>query len=189
MSTIEIIAVVLGLACVGLTVRQNIWCWPTGLAMVALYIVIFYQVKLYSDMLLQVIYVFMQLYGWWAWLRGGPKHSQLIVTRSPWENLILLAILCIVGTMTLGSVMARYTDASFPLMDALTTAASLIAQWLMGRKKLESWLIWIIVDVVSIGLYCAKELYLTGGLYTVFLILATIGYFSWKRSMSVPRSA
>lgn len=189
MSPAELVAVALGLACVWLTVRQHIGCWPTGLAMVLLYIVIFYQAKLYSDMLLQVAYVFLQIYGWYAWLRGGPRQSRLAVSRLPRWQIGPWMATCLVCTALLGTLMDRCTDASFPYVDAFAAVASLIAQWLMGRKRLESWLIWIVVDVVSIGLYVAKDLYLTAGLYTIFLVLATLGLLAWKKTLSAPASA
>jgi nicotinamide mononucleotide transporter len=183
MSTIEIIATISGLACVILTIRQNIWCWPTGLLMVALYIVIFYQAKLYSDMGLQVVYVVLQIYGWYAWLHGGPKNSKLPVRAMGPTS---LAVWCLIGavlTAALGYTMQRFTDASLPYWDATTTVLSLIAQFLMARKIMESWLLWITVDVLAIGIYAVKDLHLTAGLYAVFLVLATLGYFAWKNDL------
>lgn len=180
MQLIEIIAVILGLACVWLTVRQHIGCWPTGLAMVVLYIFIFFRAKLYSDMLLQVIYVVLQIYGWYAWLHGGPDRKSLQVHRLSERSIGPWLLACVVSTAALGGVMHAKTDASFPFVDAFATVASLIAQWLMGRKILESWLVWIVVDLVSIGLYLGKELYLTAGLYLVFLGMATWGWFAWR---------
>jgi nicotinamide mononucleotide transporter len=180
-SVLEYAAVVLGVLCVWLTVRQNIWCWPVGLAMVTLYIVIFFEAKLYSDMLLQVIYVFLQLYGWQSWLHGGPQRSQLEISRVPIARAGLWSIVAVTGTGLLGGSMVRWTDASFPFLDAFTTVASLIAQWLMARKVLESWLVWILVDIVSIGIYWAKQLHLTAGLYVVFLVLASWGWREWQR--------
>lgn len=189
MSGIEIIATALGLACVWFTVRQNIWCWPTGLGMVALYIVIFWQAKLYSDMGLQVVYVFMQLYGWWYWLGGGNRADQRPVSRLGTARLGLWVGAGVLGTLALGSAMIRYTDAALPYWDATTTMLSLIAQWLLGRKVLESWLFWIVVDVLSIGIYLSKGLYLTAGLYTVFLGLAAQGYVAWLRSRQARAAA
>jgi nicotinamide mononucleotide transporter len=154
--------------------------------MVILYIAIFYHAKLYSDMLLQVVYVFLQLYGWHAWLRGGPNRIALPVSRIVAWQVLAWLVACAGGTYLLGTLMYRHTDASFPYVDAFTTVASLIAQWLMARKLLESWLAWIVVDVVSIGLYLRKDLYLTAGLYTVFLFLATLGYFAWRRTLLAP---
>ena len=186
MSTLEVLAVILGLACVGLTVRQHIACWPTGLAMVALYIVVFYRARLYADMLLQVVYVVLQLYGWHAWATGGPRRTGLAVSRLPRHAAVAWSIVCAVGTAALGTVMHLRTDASLPYLDAFATNASLIAQWLLGRKVLESWLVWIVVDVFSIGMYLAKDLYLTAALYAVFLALSVQGYRAWSRTRAVP---
>lgn len=180
MSGLEWTAAALGFTSVWLTVYRHIACWPTGLAMVLLYIVIFYQARLYSDMLLQVVYVFLQIYGWHAWLHGGPAGTPLVVRRLPSWQIIPWLAASLLGTALLGSLMHAYTDASFPFTDALTTVASLIAQWLMIRKRLESWLVWIAVDVISIGLYYTKALYPTAVLYAVFLILATWGWFAWR---------
>ena len=186
MTTLEVLAVILGLACVGLTVRQHVACWPTGLAMVALYIVVFYRARLYSDMLLQVVYVALQLYGWHAWVKRGPRRTGLAVSRLPRHTAAAWAVVCLVGTAALGTVMHLRTDAALPYLDAFATTASLIAQWLLGRKVLESWLVWIVVDVVSIGMYLAKELHLTAALYAVFLILSFQGYRAWSRTRAVP---
>lgn len=180
MQPIEIVAAAFGLACVWLTVRRHIGCWPTGLVSVLLYIVVFYGAKLYSDMLLQVVYVVLQIYGWYAWLHGGPDRMPLVVSRLPREQIGPWLFCCALGTASLGTSMRLGTDASFPYVDALAAVASLIAQWLMGRKVLESWLVWIFVDVISIGLYFAKALYPTAALYLVFLGLATWGWFEWS---------
>lgn len=178
----ELVASACGLACVYLTARRQMACWPTGLVMVVLYAIIFYEAKLYSDMLLQVVYVFLQLYGWWAWLRGGPDGGPLVVTRiQPLAGLAWLGVGA-VATAVWGTVMASQTDASYPYVDAGAAVASLIAQWWLGRKILESWWMWIAVDVVSIGLYWAKSLYLTMGLYAVFLVLAIWGCREWRRA-------
>lgn len=189
MHPLEIIAVILGLICVWLTVRQHIGCWPAGLAMVSLYIVVFFRAKLYSDMLLQVVYVFLQIYGWWAWLHGGAERGRLDVSRLPWRHIPPWLLVCAVGTAALGGAMSFYTDASLPYLDAFATVASLIAQWLLGRKVLESWLVWIMVDVVSIGMYLMKSLHLTAGLYAVFLFLATWGWCEWRCSWKDPATA
>jgi nicotinamide mononucleotide transporter len=180
MQPLEIIASLLGLACVVLTVRRHIACWPTGLAMVILYIGIFYQARLYSDMLLQVVYVFLQAYGWYAWLRGRPDRSPLAVTQLPPQHYVRWIVVCLAGTLLLGTFMKVATDASFPYVDALVTVASLIAQWFLGRKIVESWIVWIVVDVVAIGLYFAKELYPTTALYAIFLALAIWGWLDWR---------
>jgi nicotinamide mononucleotide transporter len=180
MSTLEMIAALFGLVCVGLTIYRHIGCWPTGLIQVVLLIAVFYQAKLYSEMLLQIIYVFLQLYGWYAWLHGGPDRTPLIVSRLPARQMLIWTFAGVVNAAALGSLMAWHTNASFPYVDAIVTIASLIAQWLLGRKVLESWLVWIFVDVVSIPLFLAKELYWTAGLYAVFLVMATWGWVEWR---------
>ena len=184
MTPIEITAVASGLLCVWLTTRQNIWCWPVGLVMVALYIVIFWQAKLYSDMGLQVVYVGLQVFGWHQWLRGGPRQSRLEVRRVSAVPAFAWAIGATACIVALGYVMHTKTDAALPYWDAVTTVLSLVAQVWMARKVLESWAIWIVVDVLSIGIYAVKGLHLTAGLYAVFLVLAVMGFVAWKRSMT-----
>ncbi len=179
---IEAAATLFGLACVWLTIRQNIWCWPTGLVQVLLFIFIFYRVKLYSDLLLHVIYVVLQVYGWYYWLHGGKDRGKLKVSRQSAGLNVIWVSVTVFATLGWGFMMASLTDAAVPYGDAFTTAASLVAQWLMARKKLESWFFWIAVDVAAIGIYFYKSLYLTSGLYSVFLVLATMGYFVWRKS-------
>lgn len=183
MSGIEVVAVIFGLLCVWLTIRQNIWCWPTGLVQVLLFIVIFYQANLYSDVILHVIYVFMQIYGWVHWTKGRGERTILPVSKLSVRGRTVWPLVAIAGTFGWGFLMATKTDASVPYGDAFTTVASLIAQWLMARKKLESWLFWIAVDVLAIGIYWYKDLKLTSGLYAVFLVLASIGYVQWKKAL------
>ncbi|TWT37983.1 Nicotinamide riboside transporter PnuC [Posidoniimonas corsicana] len=182
MTPLEAIAVVCGLACVWLTVRQNIWCWPLGLAQVSIYIVIFYQAKLYSDTLLHIVYVGLQVYGWRHWLKGGLGGGPLRVSSLSGAAVCGWAGATLLVTAGWGWAMATWTDASLPYWDAYTTVASLAAQWLMIRKRVESWWFWISVDVVAIGVYAYKALYLTSGLYAVFLVMATLGLLAWGAS-------
>ncbi|MDM8518253.1 nicotinamide riboside transporter PnuC [Desulfobacterales bacterium HSG16] len=181
MDPVEICATIFGLACVWLTIKQNIWCWPTGIVMVSLYIYIFFNARLYSDMGLQVIYEFMQIYGWYNWLYGGKDKTVLSICRMKFPGAVFWAITGIVAILATGFCMDRFTNADFAYPDAATTVMSLIAQWLMAKKILGSWLIWIAVDVLSIGIYSVKGLYLTAGLYSVFLCLAIMGYLGWKK--------
>lgn len=179
---LEIVGTVFGLLCVWLTVRQSLWCWPTGLVQVLAFMAIFYQVKLYSDLILHVIYVGMQIYGWWFWLHGGKNHREARVTVQPTTFRLGWLTVTLVGTGAWGYGMATWTDAAAPYGDAFTTVASLCAQWMLARKRLESWFYWIAVDLVAIGIYFSKGLYVTTGLYSVFLVLATCGVVGWWRS-------
>ena len=182
MSPIEIIAVVFGLLCVILTIRQNVWSWPVGLVQVVIYIWVFHEARLYSDVILHVIYVVLQFYGWYQWLYGTRDDGPLVVHRITRRSAVTSVVIAITGITVLGFVMANYTDADLPYWDAAIAILSLIAQVFLARKVLESWFVWIIVDFIAIGVYSVKELHLTAGLYSVFLVLAITGWFTWNRA-------
>ncbi len=184
MTIIEAIAVIFGIACVILTIRQHIACWPTGLVMVVLYIQIFYEARLYSEMALQIIYIFLQIYGWWHWARGGSRDNPLPVVRLGSFAKMGWFLVAATGTVILGYSMNRWAAADLAYWDAAVAVMSLIAQWFLARKILESWLVWIVVDVLSIGIYGVKGLYLTMGLYVIFLGLAICGFLAWRKQIS-----
>ena len=183
MTTWEIIATILGLISVWLTVRQNILCWPTGLVMVGLYVVIFFRARLYADAGLQVVYIALQIYGWYEWQRGGKGHSKLTVTRITLRLGLLLSGVAILATALMGYGLATKTDAALPYWDSAATAMSLVAQWMLARKLIENWLVWIAVDVLSIGIYIVKGLYPTTVLYAAFLVLAALGWIEWRKTL------
>ena len=178
---IEILAVCLGLANITLLIRRSIWNYPFGIVMVSLYAWIFYEAKLYSDALLQIFFFVVQFYGWYYWLKGRGDDGRVVVRRIERTPAIGYGIAAIIGIGALGTVMGRFTDASFPYWDASIAILSVIAQILLARRRLENWLVWITVDVLAIGLYWSKALYPTAALYVIFLILATAGYFNWRR--------
>jgi nicotinamide mononucleotide transporter len=180
---VELVAVVVTLAAVWLTARQIIWCWPVSLVSVTLYAVVFYEARLYADMGLQGVYFVLSVYGWWAWLHGGEARSELQVTLASWPLRALLFAIGAVASVGLGGLLSRWTDASLPFMDSALTSFSLVAQWMMTRKLLDCWIAWIAIDVFYVGMFVYKELYLTAGLYAVFLLLAAMGWVEWKRSM------
>ena len=181
MSALEIIAVLLSATAVWLTVRQNLLCWPLGLVSVLMYAWVFLDVKLYSDMLLQLVYAVLQLYGWWQWARGGAQHSGRQVSRLPGSQLLLSLAIGDAGSLLLGYLMATHTDAAAPWLDAALTSFSLVAQVWMAQKRLECWPLWIALDVIYVGLFLSKELYLTAVLYAVFTALAVAGWRAWQR--------
>jgi nicotinamide mononucleotide transporter len=182
-SALEVVAVIFGIVSVFLSVRENIWSWPTAIVNVSLFFVLFYQSGLYSDMGLQVVYFLLSVYGWYEWLHGGPERTALRVSRTAVRTWIVLAAIAIVVWLSLGRLTSRLPGASLAYLDAGTTTTSLVAQWMMTRKLLENWLLWTIVDVVYVGMFIYKDLYLTAFNYGVYLVLAVAGYISWKRSL------
>jgi nicotinamide mononucleotide transporter len=164
-------------------VRQNVWSWPLGIVNVALFAFVFWQARLYADAGLQVIYVGLCFYGWYEWLHGGADRGALAVSRAPRRLLVALGFLGAAGASVLGLALARTTDASLPFWDAGTASFSLVAQFMQTRKWLETWALWIAVDVVYVVMYVHKSLYPTAGLYAVFLVLAGLGWREWRRSL------
>ncbi len=184
MNATEAVAFVLGILNVTLVVRRSIWNYPFGIAMVALYAIVFAQARLYSDMLLQFFFIVVNAYGWIAWTRHRAVSGAVVVegmTRGErWRWTLATTAIALVW----GGLMHRFTDASLPWWDAAVAAASIAAQWLMARRKWENWVLWIAVDIGSIGLYLVKELWLTALLYLVFLLLAAWGLMDWRRRVA-----
>ena len=184
-SPFEIAGFVTGILTVWLTVKANIWNWPIGNANSFFLLIVFVQAGLYSDSLLQVIYIILGFYGWWFWLRGGPKGGEAPIRRAPRRELILVGIATAAGTIAWTAVLLRFTNSSVPFWDAGTTALSLAATWLLTRKLLENWPIWVFgVDLPMIGLYLYKGLNLTALLYVIFAVLALRGWIEWRRRIA-----
>ncbi len=182
MTWIELIAASLGALSVYLMTQQKPAAWPIGLLMVLLYIWIFYDARLYSEMLLQIIYVVLQIYGWWQWLRGGEQQQGRAVSSL---NSLGISQGLLVGasiTLALGFAMSQYTDANLPWLDAALTGFSLVAQYWMAQKRLQCWLLWIVLDSIYVGMFITAELYLTAILYVVFTALAVYGWLEWRAS-------
>lgn len=182
MSPIEIAAVGLGLVNVTLVVRRSIWNYPFALAMVTLYAWIFWGVKLYSDMLLQGFFFAVNIYGWWYWARSIAAEGDIVVERLTQAGRAQWVAGCLGATAGWGWLMHHYTDAAFPWWDAGVAMVSVAAQILQSRRKIESWILWIAVDVAAIGLYAAKDLTLTALLYAIFLLLSIWGLIDWGRA-------
>ena len=188
LSPIEILAALTGAWSVWLSVRQNILSWPTAIVNVVLYAIVFYEAKLYADMGLQVVYAILSVYGWYQWLYGGTGRTELHVSRTSRSYAVRLALVAATFAALLGTLLHRTTDAALPYMDSGLTSASLVAQWMMTRKLLENWLVWITVDVFYVGMFIYKGLCVTAVLYAVFLGLAVKGWIDWRRSMRADRA-
>lgn len=177
---IEITAAACGFLNVWLIIRRSIWNYPFGFAMVTIYAFVFYEYRLYSDALLQVYFFVVQIFGVWWWLNYRDSNGQVTVRALSGRAMAFYAVGGGVAAAALGFVMAGWTDAALPYPDALTTVLSVIAQFLLARRYVQSWLVWIAVDVLAIAIYLSKGLYPTATLYLVFLVLAVIGLRAWR---------
>jgi len=177
---LEILAVLFILANVWLAVKENIWTWPTGIVGVLLYLVVFWRAHLYANALLQVFYFALSIHGWWEWLHGGKNHGERqisMATPRVW-------ILTIAGgaALTLPMWYLLVKIGSSPVMDAFTTAYSIVGQVLLNLKITENWLVWIAVDLVCVVMYAQQKLHVTAALYALFVVLCGKGYLDWRRA-------
>jgi nicotinamide mononucleotide transporter len=182
MSAIEIIAILLGLANILLIIRRSVWNFPVAIVMVSLYFIIFRDAKLYSDAGLQVFFAIVNLYGWWSWHRNKADAGAIVVRRLPRPGYAAWITASIALIAAWGYFMGRYTGTSVPYWDAAVAMLSVAGQILMTRRFVENWHYWIVVNLISIPLYVTKELYLTAGLYGVFLVLAIAGLIEWRKA-------
>ena len=184
----ELIAAALGFVSIYLQIRQHVWYWPVSIVMVFMYIFVYIDARLYADMSLQFYYLAVSIYGWYLWAFGVKvmNHSEKItVTRtSPSLLLILLLIACVLFFL-IGWILDTYTNSDLPYWDSFTTSLSFIATWMLARKKIENWIIWIIVDAVSAFIYLYKELYPTMILFTFLTMLAMVGYRKWRLDLAI----
>ena len=183
-SWLEIVAFVLALAMVVMNMRVNPVAWPLAILSSLLYFALFWNSRLYGDASLQIFFAVVALCGWWQWLRGTQADGHMLKVRSlpargRWW---LLAALAAAWPAT-GLFLKTFTDTDVPWWDAFPTAASVIGQWLLGRKYIENWLVWVVVNIVSVGLFAYKGLWLTTLLYTLFIAMSFIGWRAWQRML------
>ncbi|QEH34467.1 Nicotinamide riboside transporter PnuC [Aquisphaera giovannonii] len=178
-SPLEAASFVTGAACVWLTVKENPWNFPIGLVNVATFLVVFARAGLLADAGLQAVYFVLGCRGWYLWVRGGEDHAGLRVAGAGVAERLGVALAVVAMTAALWPVLAR-SGGSAPFWDALTTSISLGAQWLLNRKRPESWLAWILVDAIYVPLYASKSLHLTAVLYAIFLGMAVMGLLEWR---------
>ncbi|HWS86409.1 MAG TPA: nicotinamide riboside transporter PnuC [Pyrinomonadaceae bacterium] len=182
-SLTEALGFVTGALCVYLVVRENVWNFPVGIANSAFFLVLFAGARLYGDAALQIVYIALGFQGWHLWLRGGRDRTPLKVGRASRRLLVGVAAFVVAGTVALTLVFRSIND-SAPFLDAFTTVLSLGAQYLLNRKAVENWLLWMTADVCYIYLYFDKGLRLTAVLYFVFLCLCVAGLRAWLSTMS-----
>ena len=175
-------AAVITAICIWLQARENIWNWPAAIVSVVMYAIVYIKSGLYSDAGLQVYFLVTSIYGWYHWLRGGQGNSALRVSRASRKVWISCFVLGASFWIVDASVTSRMDGVACPYIGAGTTTISLIAQWMVARKLLESWLLWIVVNVVYVPVLIAKSLYPTAILYAVLLVLAIIAFVKWRRT-------
>jgi nicotinamide mononucleotide transporter len=188
-STLEWVAAIAGAISDYLSARENIWSWPTAIVNVGLYIVVFRRTGLYSDMGLQVVYLVLSIYGWYEWLYGGKNRSTLRVSRASAREWLIATPIAVLFWLGLARYTATLPGVALPHLDAGLTTVSLVAQWMMTRKILENWVLWIVADIVYVPMYVYKGLPVTAVLYAIFLALAVLGLRSWWRSYQTNRLA
>ena len=183
----EPIGTALGIVVVWCLIRQNLMAWPLGVAYVLVSVTVLLEARLYANLTLHLIgFLPLNLYGWYYWVFGKRSdQAELPVSHARPKVTVLLLLLCAAGTAALGTAFALYTDAALPYWDNGLFVGSLAAMWLTARKQIENWIFWLVIDVVSVGVYWAQGLPLYAGLYFVYLAMAVAGWRSWKRSMSL----
>jgi nicotinamide mononucleotide transporter len=197
MSWIELAATLTSLWSVWLVSRRHILTWPVGIVSVLLFLYLFYQIHLYSDTVEQVYYLVTGVYGWWHWARTESKGggAEIKVGYSSRRSIVIWVVVTIVASAGSGYLMSRIhlllpalfpQPAVYPYLDAGTTIMSFVAQWLMTRKHTESWIYWIIVDVIAVGLYFIIDVKFVSLLYAVLLVMAINGFLSWHKSARAP---
>ncbi len=181
MTWLEIAAVVVSFLAIWLTAKRRMLCWPINLVACALYFKLFFDVRLYADMVLQALFGIGIVYGWVNWARGREDAGVVVVEPLRVAQAVAGLAAGAAGALAIGWFTSHHTDAALPWLDATLSSFSLVAQYWTARRHRESWLLWIVVDMVYVGLFVAKGLLPTAGLYAVMIGLAAVGYRGWRR--------
>jgi nicotinamide mononucleotide transporter len=183
MNPVELVAVVMTLVGIVLTIKERISCWPVAIVGILAYLVVFIRARLYADAALQPIYIVQNIYGWWYWAHGGARgqgQAPIVILGWPSRRRWLAGTAAV--SLLVGAALARWTNAAAPYADAALSTTSLVANWLLAKKVLENWWLWIAVNVGYVILFWRKNLLLSAGLYAVLLALAVAGLIEWQRS-------
>lgn len=202
MSYLEFFGTIAGAIAVWLSAKGNIWSWPIGIVNVVLLFFLFFQVQLYPDMFLQVFFLVTNIMGWWRWghpRKGEGNHKdELKVSYTPTRQLLVLSGVGFIGTLIMGALASRLHDflpsifnkpSAFPYLDSFVTVMSIVTTFLMIQKKVECWILWIVIDVVATGMYFAKGIKFLGLEYLVFCFLAGFGLWNWTREYNLNKTA
>jgi len=182
----EIIAATLGIIAIYFQIKVKPFYWIISLVVSSMYIVVYFSAKLYADMSMQFYYVGMSIYGLYVWLSGNNNSDKKTIPISKIKNFkswIIIVLISALSFIIIGYILKNFTDSNVPWCDSFTTSLSFVATWMLARKKIENWLVWIVVDATSVALYIYKQLYPTTILFIVLTLLAIVGYFQWKREL------
>jgi nicotinamide mononucleotide transporter len=188
MSWIEWIAAAFGVANVALLVRRSVWNYPFGLVMVALYVIVFFQARLYGEAGLQMFFFAAQIWGWVLWYRVEDAGAQVPVRWLDWPSRVVWTTATAALALNLGWVMHRFTNAALPYADAAISGASIAAQILLALRRIENWVLWVLIDIASIAVYLTKGLYPTAGLYVLLLVMSAAGLKEWITAARAQRA-
>lgn len=184
MSLLDILGTILGILYLILEFRASIWMWIVGCIMPAIYIVVLYQAGIYADCGMEVYYFLAGIYGLIIWLRGKTERGETVtISHTPRRYAPFLAILFVILFVALAAFLRECTDSRVPYIDAFTTALSVIAMWMLSRKYIEQWALWLVVDAVSSGLYIYKGIYGRSLLYAIYTLMAIYGYYKWHKQI------
>ncbi len=185
-SRFEIFGTVTALIYLYFSIRQNILLWFFGILSSAVYVYVFIEAGVYADMAINIYYIFISVYGWYTWISAQNNHKKTLeVSRTPKEVISLLAIITPIIWVVLWFILKYFTNSDIPAIDSFTTAGSIVATWMLTKKYLEQWLLWVVIDGVSIGMFVYKELYFTVFLFTIYTAMAIIGYQKWKKEYEI----
>jgi nicotinamide mononucleotide transporter len=183
MSPWEVAAVLLALAYLVLAIRENSVCWIAAILSTGIYIVLMFRVGLYMESALQLFYIAMAVYGWYSWTHGdGPGHRLPVTSWRPAQHAAPLAAILLFSAVS-GFLLSEFTDAAMPYLDSFTTWGAIVTTWMVARKIIQNWHYWFVIDSVSVYLYVSRGLWLTAGLFVVYLVLIVIGYREWRQSL------
>jgi nicotinamide mononucleotide transporter len=181
---IELLGALLSLVYLFLSIRQSILLWPVGILSAVLYMIVFFQTKFYADMGLNGYYFFISIYGWITWRSASRgKGFGIPVVHVGVIRGVLLLLIVLLLFFAIGYLLDNYTDSPIPYWDAFTTAGSIVATWMLTKKIIEHWILWVLIDIVSLGLYLYRGLFPTAVLFAIYTTMAVVGYIQWRRSM------
>lgn len=184
---IEVCGMLSGFIYLWFSVKQSIWTWPIGILSSLLYIVVFFNARFYAGMGLQFYYFFISIYGWWSWMHpnsGTANGKELQISRTDKKLWIAIIVACVFLFVVTALFLRNFTDSPIPYWDSFTTSLSIVASWMLAKKKFEHWMFWILIDSVSIVLYIFRDLYPTSILFIGYNIMAVVGYFEWQKELN-----